>query len=85
MLAALPVAAVVARGFAPAPAHTWAHLGGTVLPATSPTRSRWLLGVGAGVAFGRRRDRLAGRACRFPGSAFLRVGAAAAAGDARRT
>jgi iron(III) transport system permease protein len=71
LLAALPVAAIVARGLAPGSGATWAHLAATVLPQFVANTLALVVLVGLGVAFGGTAAGWLIARRRFPGSAFL--------------
>ncbi|MEO8676771.1 MAG: iron ABC transporter permease [Casimicrobiaceae bacterium] len=71
LLAALPVAAILARGLAPGAGATWAHLGATVLPQYITNTLALVVMVGAGVAFGGTAAGWLVARRRFPGSGFF--------------
>ncbi len=71
MLAALPVAAILARGLAPGAGATWAHLGATVLPQYITNTLGLVVMVGVGVAFGGTAAGWLVARRRFPGSGFF--------------
>ncbi len=71
VLAALPVAAVLALGLAPGHGHVWAHLWATVLPRFIANTFALVLLVGAGVAFGGTVTAWLVTNRRFPGARFF--------------
>ena len=71
LLAALPVVAIVARGFASGSGATWAHLAATVLPQFVANTLALVALVGIGVAFGGTAAGWLVARRRFPGSRFL--------------
>lgn len=71
LLAVVPVAAVVSRGFAFDAGRTWAHLASTVLPGYIGNTLALLVLVGAGVGIGGTATGWLVARRRFPGSGFF--------------
>ena len=71
VLAALPVAAIVARGMAFGAGETWAHLANSVLPRYVANTLALVVIVGAGVGIGGTAAGWLVARRRFPGSTFL--------------